>query len=517
MVLPKEENRMINLSWRVWILIIALSFSFLAISPWNYFEQGVIIKSVEKNSTAFNEGLRQGMIIQKINDKEIKTVNDYSAIMSEIFSDNESEKLSIISDKGNFVIFTKEPLEINIEPIPKTKLKTGLDLSGGARALVRPENVSLTPKEMADLISTTSERLNVFGITDMNIKQVEDLGGNSYMLIEVAGSSPSEMQELVGKQGKFEARIGEEIVFIGGERDVASVCRDDATCARIESCSPNNEGYSCRFSFTVYLSEQAAQRHADITSHLGIDTNTSAGGGRYLDKKLDLFIDDSLVDSLFISEDLKGRAETQISVSGSGFGATEKDAFDDAKRNMNKLQTILITGSLPYKLEIVKLDSISPSLGKEFTKNIIILGLIVFVIISVVLFVKYRKIKITGAVILTMFSEAFITLGIAALIKWNLDAPSIAGIIAGMGTGVNDQIIIIDESVSNKEISMIERIKRALFIIIGAFSTIIVAMIPLFWAGAGMLKGFALTTIISISIGILITRPAFADILKRME
>jgi preprotein translocase subunit SecD len=116
-----------------------------------------------------------------------------------------------------------------------------------------------------------------------------------------------------------------------------------------------------------------------------------------------------------------------------------------------------------------------------------------------------------------MFSEAFITLGIAALIKWNLDAASIAGIIAGMGTGVNDQIVIIDESISNKTLSLKERIKRAFFIILGAFFTIIAAMLPLFWAGAGMLKGFALTTIITVLAGILITRPAFAEILKKIQ
>ena len=144
------------------------------------------------------------------------------------------------------------------------------------------------------------------------------------------------------------------------------------------------------------------------------------------------------------------------------------------------------------------------------------LSLVVFVIISLVVFIRYRKIKITLAVILTMFSEAFITLGIAAFINWNLDAPSIAGIIAGMGTGINDQIIIIDESEKQTEGSIKERIKRALFIIIGAFFTIVAAMIPLFWAGAGMLRGFALTTIIGVSVGILITRPAFADIIKKI-
>ena len=47
-----------------------------------------------------------------------------------------------------------------------------------------------------------------------------------------------------------------------------------------------------------------------------------------------------------------------------------------------------------------------------------------------------------------------------------------------------------------------------------AFSLIVVSMLPLFWAGAGILKGFALTTIIGVSIGVLITRPAFAEIIK---
>jgi preprotein translocase subunit SecD len=232
---------------------------------------------------------------------------------------------------------------------------------------------------------------------------------------------------------------------------------------------------------------------------------------------LQLILDDKLVDTLLISEGLKGSETTTISISGSGTGATKEEAYNSAQTNMKKLQTILITGSLPYKLEIVKLDSASPILGKQFTKNIIYLGLVVFSIVSILLFIKYRKIKITLAVILTMFSEALITLGIAALIKWNLDAPSIAGIIAGMGTGVNDQIVIIDESVSEGQENLKEKIKRAFFIIIGAFFTIIAAMLPLFWAGAGLLRGFALTTIIGVCVGILITRPAFGEIIKKIQ
>ena len=42
-------------------------------------------------------------------------------------------------------------------------------------------------------------------------------------------------------------------------------------------------------------------------------------------------------------------------------------------------------------------------------------------------------------------------------------------------------------------------------------------MIPLFWAGAGLFTGFALTTILGISIGVFITRPAFAAIVETLE
>ena len=329
------------------------------------------------------------------------------------------------------------------------------------------------------------------------------------MLVEVAGATPADLNDLVSKQGKFEAKIGNETLFVGGNEDITYVARTGEQSG-IYSCGTYQEGEVCQFRFVISLSEEAAKRHAEITDKLDI----SAENPEYLSQKLDLYLDDILVDSLFISKDLKGRETTQISIQGSGTGLDRGEAYDSAVKEMNHLQTVLITGSLPYKLEIVKIDTISPVLGKEFARNIALLALIVFSAISIVLFIRYRKIKITLSIILTMFSEAFITLAIAALIKWNLDAPSIAGIIAGMGTGVNDQIVILDEAVSNTQSSLKERIKNALFIIFGAFFTIVAAMLPLFWAGAGMLKGFALTTIIGVSVGILITRPAFADIVK---
>ncbi|MFA7707814.1 MAG: hypothetical protein WCX73_02605 [Candidatus Pacearchaeota archaeon] len=498
-----------KLSWRIWLLIGVLMCSALLIAP--SFETGAVIKSVEKNSTAYESGLRADFVIKSINGEAVTNIQDYQNIINSIFPTENKTRLTITTKDSEFILFTDQAPLIIVANVPKTKIKTGLDLSGGARAMVKAENKSLSSQELNDLITITSNRLNEFGIADVSVKSVSDLSGNNFMLIEVAGATPTDLTELVSKQGKFEAKIGNETVFIGGQEDITYVARTGEQSG-IYSCGAATEGKACSFRFSITLSEKAAKNHANITNNLGIDPENP----QYLSEKLDLYLDDQLTDSLYIGKDLKGSSTTQISISGSGVGSTEQEAYTVAEANMKKLQTILITGSLPYKLEIVKIDTISPVLGKEFIKNIIILALVVFALISISLFIKYRKIKITLAVILTMFSEAMITLAIAALIKWNLDAPSIAGIIAGMGTGVNDQIVILDEAISEEQVSLKERIKNAFFIILGAFFTIIAAMLPLFWAGAGMLKGFALTTIIGVCVGILITRPAFSEIVKKI-
>ncbi len=553
--------------------------ALMAVSP--TFQSGVLIKSIEANSSAAGAGVSSGEIIKSINNMPIKTVQDYSTAVSNltvkpqefivytdkgIFNyssitiDFEIENLtvasvydsalqsgikinmtvkqvnnhnitsdydfyvaknalepkftlSIVTNKDSYKLFVNKPLEIVVGNVPKTRIKTGLDLQGGARALVKPER-KLSLQEMNDLLTISRYRLNVYGISDVNIRATNDLSGNAYMLVEVAGATPADLRELIGKQGKFEAKIGNETVFLGGKQDITSVCRNDATCAGIESCDDVQNGASCRFRFVIYLSEAAAKRHAEITA--GLSVNVTAQG-EYLSKMLDLYLDDKLVDSLLIDKDLQGQVTTTIQVQGSGFGKDQQEAYKAAQASMQKLQTVLITGSLPFKLEIVKLDSISPALGNEFIKTIFVAALAAFASIFLVLYIRYRKIKISALIFCTMASEIFMTIGLAALIRWNLDLPSIAGIIAAIGTGVDDQIVIVDESRISREFSWKERIKRAFLIIFGAYSTVVASLLPLWWAGAGLLKGFAITTLLGISIGVLVTRPAFAEVISKIE
>ncbi|MFA5856710.1 MAG: hypothetical protein WC867_05100 [Candidatus Pacearchaeota archaeon] len=502
-----------SIPMRVWILIIVLICSVIAIAPWGYFEQGVVIRGVDKNSTAFDEGMKTGMIITSINGETVNNFQDYTRVIDSTYPTGNKTGIKFVTRDAEFILFDSEPPKITVANIPKTRIKTGLDLSGGARAIVKAENKSLDSNELSDLISITSNRFNEFGIADISVRPVTDLSGNNFMLIEVAGATTSDLNNLIAEQGKFEAKVGNTTIFIGGLEDITYVARTGEQSG-IYSCGAYQGEEVCSFRFTITLSEKAAKKQAATTDLLTIDSTNP----EYLSEKLDLYLDDNLVDSLSISKDLKGKETTQIMIQGSGKGATRQDAYVDAQNNMKHLQTILITGSLPYKLEIVKIDTISPVLGKEFLNNIILLGFVVFIGVGLTIFLRYRKLKITIGVLVTMFAEAFITLAVAALIKWNLDATSLAGLIAGIGTGVNDQIVIVDEALSGgaDSRSLKEKLKGAFFVILTAFFLIVAAMIPLFWAGAGLLKGFALTTILGVSIGVLITRPAFSEIVRHL-
>lgn len=510
-------------TWRIWLLTIFIVLSIISIFsiPPTFLEKGVRVSSVAENSTIFKSGLRVGAIITSINGQTIESPKDYISAMKpfQTLPDNKTIKLTIKTKKTEIInLFDNKIIQdISIEKLPFSRIQTGLDLRGGIRAFIEAD-VPLTDSQLDDLIAVSEQRLNVYGLSDVKFFKIRTSPTDNLMGVEIAGSSPDDLENLIAKQGKFEAKIGNKTVFVGGHKDITYVGRSgqDALVTDCNTVSPGKD--YCNFRFTIYLSDEAAQRHARITNNLSIN-------GSYLSKKLDFFIDGKLIESLNIGADLKGSATTQIAISGSGNGTTRNEAIDSAKLNMKKLQAILITGSLPYKLKIVKIDKISPNLGGDFIKQILIASLFALISVSLVIFVRYRKIKVSLLMIGISTSELLMILGIASLIHWNLDLPSIAGIIASIGTGVDDQLVILDESKSKYD-SIIQRIKNALFIIMTSFATTLVAMLPLTGflgfmgigaTSAGLLKGFAVTTILGITIGVLIARPAFADMVKQME
>ncbi len=535
-------------NWRVLLVLVCIIIAFIALNP-NPWREGISIKSVEKGSAADLAGVKPGSHIIAVDNEKVSALQDFvrltsslsvndtlfietddafykltvrpetrtitlpeleEAIITEIENGAEVNRTALVNKTIVEAIGVAD-IGISVAKMPKTNLKTGLDLQGGSRVLLEPEE-KLSREDISLLIANMNRRLNIFGLSDVTVRDASDLSGHQYIMVEVAGVNEKEVKDLISRQGKFEAKVGNVSVFRG--TDIVDVCRS-AQCSGIDfrngGCSQAElGGVFCPFYFSVTMNQEAAQRQADATRNLGVIDG-------YLSEKLYFYLDDELMDALNIGESLKGQPAVSVQISGSGSGATQNTATKDAINNMKKLQTILITGSLPVKLKIARTDTVSPALGSEFMKNALITGLVAILAVMLVLLIAYRKIAIAVPIMFTSLLEVFLMLGFAAIIGWNIDLAAIAGIIASVGTGVNDQLIITDDALSGesrKLRSWKEKLKSAFSVIFGAYFTVLFAMIPLFAIGAGLLRGFAVTTIIGMTVGVLITRPAYAKIIE---
>lgn len=564
-------------NWRVIILIITLVLAIIAIRPTPWAD-GVVIKAVERNSTASLAGIEspnpQAQPLSKervlaINNNPVSTVKDYFDIIQDfeindtvqirtterIYSmvvapeiirvpvQNETELITIqetvllnetingtVTEVNKTINFTREvpkiveqilgpdDIGLTVGETPYTNLRKGLDLQGGTRVILQPAE-PIDEETLGLVIDTLQQRLNVFGLSDVLVTTVGGIGEESpLILVEIAGTTAQEISDLVQKQGKFEAKVAETTVFKGGGNDITYVCRT-ADCSGLDpqrGCGTNQGGWLCQFQFSVSLSPAAANKLADATRDSEI---IGTAGDRYLADPLDFYLDDELVRSLNIGASLKGQVTTEVGVSGIGIGITQQDALNNMFIEQKTLQTVLVTGSLPVKLEIQKIDTISPILGSAFVKNALLLAGISALAVAIILTLIYRRLKIAIPIILTAVFEITIVLGIAAVIGWNLDLASIAGIIIAIGTGVNDQIIITDEAFRKETQGLGNwktRMKRAFSIIFASYLTGLVAMIALWFFGAGLLKGFALTTVLAITAGVFITRPAYAIVVNML-
>ncbi|NOR85829.1 hypothetical protein GQ473_06970 [archaeon] len=441
-----------------------------------------------------------------------------------------------------------------------TNILKGLDLQGGVRAIVLPEES--TKAIIDESITVLNTRLSAFGLQETKIRPLE-IDNKWYIEVELAGSTEEQLRMLLERQGKFEAYIPRNIdltdnkgtykldgkayditvsnntviinnteqqinkmftldnidfiitnitsdfVTLSGRiyqgKDILQVFKD-AQHSNVRQISADNY----RFQFEIVTTTESAERFAKITKDANIISKSI--NDAYLDAEIELYLDDNMTDSLKIASSLRGQKLTTPQITGSGNSQT------DAVEQMKTLQSILESGALPSKIQIVQINEISPTLGKEFMNMALLTIFVAILAVSVILFLRYKNPNLVIPMILTSVSEIVIILGFAALVKWTIDLPSIAGIVAAIGSGIDDQIIITDEADKQKEeMNITKKLKRAFFIIMASATTTIAAMIPLLTVAAGGVKGFAFTTIIGVISGVLITRPAFSKVLEYLN
>ncbi|MCD6092992.1 MAG: hypothetical protein J7J38_03175 [Candidatus Aenigmarchaeota archaeon] len=548
----KTKNQVMRMSilkyWKIILLLLFLFGSIVAISPWE--KPGVIVKNVGKNSD-FYKILEPNDIIYEING-EPATVERINNMAGMTFLKTSKNDINIFVNNSNITVGKR----------PFSNLRFGLDLEGGILAVVEPVS-NVSDQTLYDVKSILEQRMSSLRESSFQIVKYED---KKFIQIQIAGGTENDIDNLINTTGVFEGKIPMPVKFVNGSGKLKFGDENEWIDVKYhnESIIINNQSFSInetfslrdtnftvwnitkngaviaatvyindgirkdivkvhtdpqhsyiqpggnwyKWSFDVEVSPESARRFYNAVKNL---KRQYSDRGSYLESKIYLFLDGKEVSNLSIGSTLQNKPTTIATVSGSA--ETKEDAIEEKRW----LQLILRSGALPTNLHIVSIKKISPKLGQNFFKDVGMAMIIAVLVVSFVVFLRYRNLKLSLPIILTCLSEVIIIIGSSVVIGWTLDLAAIAGIIAVIGTGVDQQIIIVDEILSGERTwSLKSKIKRAFFMIFGAAGTTLGAMLPLMTLGFGLLRGFAITTSLGILIGIFITRPAFADIVERL-
>ena len=581
--------------YRIIILTLLIVFSLVSlVSPWFFKKSGVFVSYVSGKAKC--ENVKIGDRITDINGVSIQTYQNFIQVLKSI---KKGDYVPLVSNgmPASCIALNDSDIGFEVREVKPTSLKFGIDIQGGTRVLLQGEG-NATTQEISDAATILNERINMYGLSDIRVVPV----GSNLIQIEAAGLTEDDIRNFLAKQGVFEGKILEQINLVNGKGDLIfngkhypvrlndtkieikgktysanqtfkiggvnfeiynitktymTVFADIFTGKDIITVFtdpqhnyvvPSGNGY--RFAFAIQISKESAERFANVTK--GQPTYVY-GGQTYIKPKIVLFMDKKPISTLNIVANLAGEAVSTPSIEGGG--RTAKEAQEEKLR----LQTILRSGSLPVKLKIARVDTITQTAGKRMIDSTIYVVIAAAIAVAVIVFLRYRSLKIALPIIGLSLSEILLILGIASsqvlaglivlgaifigvyykeikglvgwltvatmvivsgyviIAPWTLDIPAIAGLIAVLGTGANQMIIIADEILLDKEKDIETRHKTAMEIINNSASMVTFAMVPLVFLGIGTLKGFAITTIAGVLVGLLITRPAYMSIIERLK
>ncbi|SFG59627.1 preprotein translocase subunit SecD [Halopelagius inordinatus] len=409
-------------------------------------------------------------------------------------------------------------VEVTVENTSQTELEAALGDAGYGYGTVRD---GVTETTRGDAVSVLENKINEAGLSGGTVQQVRTATGEHFILIEVPNRDRSEVLDLVSERGTVTIQA-----YYAAENGSGYESREILQQDDFQSIGTASESQTSGGAFVpVTVKESAAGGFQQATVETGISqpggtTCTYRENPNGTEPCLLLVVNGEVVNAFGMSPGL-----AQGMRSGEWANAPE---FQLQTRNLSEAQDVAINlraGALPAKLDLTGPDGgtssyVSPSQGADFKSNSLLTGLVAVFAVAGVVFLRYKKARVAAPMIVTALSEVVILLGFAAGIGYPLDLSVIAGFIAVIGTGVDDLIIIADEVMAEGQIDsrrvFQSRFKKAFWVIGAAAATTIIAMSPLAVLSLGDLQGFAIFTILGVLVGVLVTRPAYGDILRAL-
>ena len=290
-------------------------------------------------------------------------------------------------------------------------IRFGIDIRGGVDVTFMPaDDVEATDAQMTAAKTVIEDRLVGLGITDY--ESYVDNNKNRIIVRfpwknDEADFNPQTAIDEIGTTAKMVFRkgssaTGEEI--LSGD-DVAS-----ASAAYNET-----EGWVVQLKFN----SAGASAFAPATTELAASNGT-----------ISIWLDDNNISTATVNEAITG-GEAIIK------GNFDQDSASTLANQIN-------SGSLPFALSAESYSTISPSLGAKSLDVMVQAGIIAFILVAILMIVRYR---LPGTIaVISLMGQAAATLAVVSgyftvFPGSTLTLPGIAGIILGIGMGVDANVI----------------------------------------------------------------------------
>ncbi|WP_144904382.1 preprotein translocase subunit SecD [Halobellus captivus] len=408
-------------------------------------------------------------------------------------------------------------VEVTAEDVSPDDLAAALDAAGYDHETTR-EGVTETTRQ--EVVRILQNKINEAGLSGGTVQQVTTAQGDNYILVEVPNQDASEVRNLVAERGTV---VIEAYYPAGNDsgyaRDVVLQQEDFQSIGTAQESDGGGAYVPVTVSESVAPDFQQSMRDSGLAQPGGTRCTYQADANS-TEPCLLLVVNGEVTNAFGMSP---GLADSMRS----GEWA-QNPVFQLQTTNVSEAQEVSINlraGALPAQLDFSSESGgttsyISPSQGADFRTNSLFTGIIAVFAVSGTVFFRYRDARVAAPMVVTALSEVVILLGFAAGIGYPLDLSVIAGFIAVIGTGVDDLIIIADEVMAEGQIDsrrvFQSRFRKAFWVIGAAAATTIIAMSPLAILSLGDLQGFAIFTILGVLVGVLVTRPAYGDILRAL-
>ena len=401
--------------------------------------------------------------------------------------------------------------------------RLGLDLQGGSQLTIQVKTTPTIPKIDQGMLEAVrrivENRVNGLGVSEALAQTV----GEDQILVQLPGvNDPQQAERVLGGTAKLEfqeqlpgteaqlaieRQLQQELLAKQAElktsnneaaikENQAALKRSNEAIAKLfkssglggenlKDAQPQPLASGNNWNVALVFDTPGGELFAQLTKNL-------AGTGR----SIGIFLDERMISSPVVGVEF---AQTGIT----GGSAVIQGNF--TTQEANDLAVQLRGGALPVPVEIIENRTIGASLGRDSIQSSINAGIGGLVLVLIFMVAYYRLPGVIANIALLIYAlltwAAFVLLGVT------LTLPGIAGFVLSIGMAVDANVLIFErtreELRAGKSLyrSVESGFYRAFSSILDGNVTTVIACVALFWLGAGLVKGFAVT----LGLGVLVS------------